>query len=550
MKVSRIRDGIRPASLLLVSWVFLVAGLQAQATSRVSLDSNGNEGNQGSGESSISADGRFVAFSSFASNLVPGDTNNVEDVFRRDLTTGQTIRVSISSGGVQGNFASGFSAISDDGMVVAFVSDATNLVPNDLNSVRDVYVRDLGANTTELISVDSNGVQANRESLFPNLAISGDGRFVAFSSRANNLTFVDTQFNINVFLHDRLTGQTWLVSESPSGSPGSGDSLFPSLSSDGRFIAFSSSAPNLVFGDNNSASDVFVQDFATGQNFLMSKSLDGVLGDLDSLEPSISADGDLVAFSSLADNLVSGDTNGKKDVFLAQRSTGAIARVSVGSGKTQGDGDSTTPSISSDGHSVAFSSLSDNLVSDDFNARWDIFRFDVSTRRLKRISVGQNGLDGNDNSFRGSSSGDGRKVTFSSPSSNLVPNDGNRSGDVFLRDLDAPPNPDIDSILLSGDTQGSPGGMVNFQWSSAPADSPFWLFASRKLGGSVINGQLFDVGPRLKVVDVGLTDATGSASVVEGPIPASLSGKVFFLEVRVDSGGRTFDSNPLTLQIN
>src|SRR6266446_1314542 len=236
----------------------------AQTTERVSVTSGGTEGNGASLGSALSADGRFVAFDSAATDLVAGDTNGVSDVFVHDRQTGATERVSVASGGAQGNASSGLigfafpPALSADGRFVAFVSYATNLVPGDTNGATDVFVHDRQTGMTERVSVASDGTQANNASSYP--ALSADGRFVAFQSDATNLVAGDTNGATDVFVHDRQTGTTERVSVASGGTQGNGFSAGPALSADGRFVAFHDTATNLVAGDTNGASDVFVHE--------------------------------------------------------------------------------------------------------------------------------------------------------------------------------------------------------------------------------------------------------------------------------------------------
>ena len=236
---------------------------------RVSVDSAGNQGNDDSLRSSISADGRFVAFSSEATNLVPGDTNNQNDIFVRDLLTNTTSRVSVDSAGNQGNLVSFAPSISANGRFVVLESSASNLVPGDSNNNEDIFVRDLFTNTTTRVSVDSAGNQAignfflPLSSLLP--SISADGRFVAFSSEATNLVPGDTNSRSDIFVRDLLTNTTTRVSVDSAGNQGTNESYTPSISADGRFVTFSSDASNLVPGDSNNNEDIFVRDLFTNK---------------------------------------------------------------------------------------------------------------------------------------------------------------------------------------------------------------------------------------------------------------------------------------------
>src|SRR5438132_6325767 len=241
----------------------------AQTTERVSVASDGTtEGNDASLGSALSADGRFVAFDSAATERVAGDTNVASDVLVHDRQTGTTERVSVASDGTQGNGSSGLlsfafpPALSADGRFVAFVSFAANLVAGDTNGATDVFVHDRQTGTTERVSVASDGTQGDGTS--SSSALSADGRFVAYHSAATTLVAGDTNGATDVFVHDRQTGTTERVSVASGGTQGNGISAAPALSGDGRFVAFHSTATNLVAGDTNGAPDVFVHDRQAG----------------------------------------------------------------------------------------------------------------------------------------------------------------------------------------------------------------------------------------------------------------------------------------------
>ncbi|MEG4109299.1 hypothetical protein [Microcoleus sp. S13_C5] len=275
---------------------------------RVSVDSAGNQGNSFSYTPSISPDGRFVAFTSDASNLVPGDTNNSYDIFVRDTLTNTTSRVSLDSAGNQGNRNSYRPSISAGGRFVAFESDASNIVPGDTNNTNDIFVRDTLTNTTTRVSIDSAGNQANDAS--DGASISADGRFVAFDSYASNLVPGDTNNTNDIFVRDTLTNTTTRVSVDSAGNQQNFSSFFnvSSISADGRFVAFTSFASNLVPGDTNAYTDIFVRDTLTNTTTRVSFGSAGNQGNSVSQSPSISADGRFVAFTSFASNLVPGDT--------------------------------------------------------------------------------------------------------------------------------------------------------------------------------------------------------------------------------------------------
>ncbi|MEG4058806.1 MULTISPECIES: calcium-binding protein [unclassified Microcoleus] len=374
-----------------------VRDLLTNTTTRVSVDSAGNPGNDSSYDPSISADGRFVAFQSDASNLVPGDTNNSGDIFVRDLLTNTTTRVSVGSAGNQGNSLSRRSSISGDGRFVAFASNATNLVPGDTNNSTDIFVRDLSTNTTTLVSASSSGDRGNNDSELP--SISANGRFVAFRSFATNLVPGDTNNERDIFVRDLLTNTITLVSVSSNGDRANDSSSRCSISADGRFVAFSSDASNLVQGDTNNTTDIFVRDLSTNTTNRVSISSTGNQGNEDFYTPFISADGRFVTFSSEASNLVPGDTNDSEDIFVRDLSTNTTTRVSVSSTGNQGNSDSEFPSISANGQKVAFSSFATNLVPGDTNNGPDLFIADTGNTSggINNSPNVINGTNGNDN---------------------------------------------------------------------------------------------------------------------------------------------------------
>ncbi|MEG4086499.1 calcium-binding protein [Microcoleus sp. POL10_C6] len=425
---------------------------------RVSVDSAGNQANQNpsvTSDPSISSDGRFVAFESPASNLVPGDTNASTDVFVRDTLANTTTSVSVDSAGNQGNGFSFSSSVSADGRFVAFESGATNLVPGDTNNANDIFVRDLLTNTTTNVSVDSAGNQGNSRSASP--SISADGRFVAFFSYATNLVPGDTNNSGDIFVRDLLMNTTTRVSVDSAGNQGNKYSGEPSISANGRFVAFRSEATNLVPGDTNNNTDIFVRDLLTNTTTRVSVGSAGNQGNNGFGEPSISADGRLVAFSSNATNLVPGDTNNRHDIFVRDTLANTTTRVSVDSAGNQANDSSVfSPSVSANGRFVAFSSNASNLVPGDSNNSHDIFVRDLLTNTTTRVSVDSAGNQGNNGSFEPSISADGQRVAFSSEASNLVPGDTNFTFnsrlDVFVSDTGSTPgNPPDNSINGSPD---------------------------------------------------------------------------------------------------
>jgi Tol biopolymer transport system component len=493
----------------------------AGTTERVSVDSSGGQADGHSRYVAISADGRFVAFGSDAGNLVPGDTNQDGDVFVHDRQTGATERVSVDSLGTQGNGESELPGISADGRFVAFDSGASNLVPGDTNGNADIFVHNRQTGTTERESVDGNGVEANGGSR--RVDISSDGRFVVFYSTATNLVPNDTNNALDIFVHDRQTAATERVSVDGSGGQANGRSWDAKLSGDGRFVSFNSDATNLVPADTNGFEDVFVHDRLTGATERVSvDSLGGQLSaggekpaisadgrfvvfesghggalwlhdrqtgtteraDVDSsghpprdqpFLPSISADGRFVAFDSAAGKLVPGDKNHLRDVFVHDRKTGRTTRVSLDSFGAEANGISTASSISADGSSVAFLSVASNLVAGDTNGLQDVF---VRQRRPPTIDsfTPTSGITGSKVTINGANldtttklmfNGLAAKFTVLSPTQirATVPN-GATTGKIAVENFDGTDNAAVDyaitfSIVNLSPTTGPVGTVVS-----------------------------------------------------------------------------------------
>ncbi|OZH54924.1 hypothetical protein AFK68_07800 [Hydrocoleum sp. CS-953] len=397
---------------------------------RLSVNFQGNEGNNFSINPSISADSRYIAFESAANNLVIGDTNNQTDIFITNREFKTTNIVSVNSFGVGGNLNSFHPSVSGDGHFVAFASNANNLVLGDNNNTTDIFLRDFLTSTTTRISVDSLGNQSNAASINP--TISADGRFIAFESDATNLVMGDINNARDIFLHDTLTGITTQISRNSLGDQANFSSFNPAISADGRFIAFDSFATNLVAGDTNNTRDVFWHDTLTGITSSISIDALGNQGNLSSIAPSISNDGRFIAFESTATNLVPGDINGVRDIFVRDLLNGITTRVSVDIFGNQVSRSSFAPTISGDGRFVAFDSFDPLLVPGDSNGTNDIFVRDLLNGVTTKISVNYQGLEGNLTSFNPAISAFGEVVAFDSFATNLVVGDNNNSRDVFV----------------------------------------------------------------------------------------------------------------------
>jgi Tol biopolymer transport system component len=347
----------------------------AGTTQRVSVSSTGRQANGDSFDPSISPDGRYVVYTSSATNLVPGDTNAVKDVFLYDRINGTTTRISVSSAGVQGNGDSYAGQMSADDRVVSFSSAASNLVSGDTNNAYDGFVRLLGSGKTKRVTVSSSGQQGNAESRAGSL--SADGRFVVFYSRSSNLVPGDTNGYADVFVRDRVNKTTERVSVASDGTQGceyengsSANSEGGSISADGRYVVFDSEAACLTENDDSGDWDVFLHDRVTGVTTLVSATPTGEAGNLYDANSAISGDGRFIVFDSDSFNLA-GSTIQER-VFLVNRATGALQVVSrTSTGAVASDGN--WPTISATGRFVAFWSSSTNVVPTDTNGVTDVF---------------------------------------------------------------------------------------------------------------------------------------------------------------------------------
>ena len=395
----------------------IVGGAVAQTTSRASVGASAVQGDSGSRWPSLSADGRYVAFTSTASNLVPGDTNGVEDVFVRDLLSGTTTLASVDSSGVQGSNGSRHPAISADGRYVAFESLATNLVPGDTNSRKDIFVRDLLGGVTSLASVHTSGAQANEDCMLP--VISGDGRFVAFTSLASSLVTGDTNGFVDVFVRDVQLGVTTRASVRTDGTEANGPSQGVSISADGRYVAFLSDG----LGCWNTC--VFLRDQEFGTTSVLVNCDNGFPPFC--LEAFLSADGRRVEFAEYGI-----DPDMSIDIYVRDIASGATFLASPDTGD-----DVEGAVISGDGRYVAYPTYQ-GLVPGDTNGVPDIFVRDVDAGVTTRVSVSTTGVEADSGSYDPAFSADGRIIAFASGATTLVAGDTNDFADVFVRDWQQP----------------------------------------------------------------------------------------------------------------
>jgi Tol biopolymer transport system component len=381
---------------------------------------NGTQGNLLSGDPALSASGRWIAFGSLSSDLVPGDTNGVADIFLRDFASGALRLVSTNAGGTPGNGGSANAQIAPDAASLLFESAASNLLAGDANGASDVFVKDLASGAVRLASSSASGVQGNGGSFTARW--SADGARVVFASDASNLVAGDANALRDIFVKTLAGGAIERVSTGASGAAANGASDNAGFSADGRFVVFESVATNLVASaDNNNRSDIFVKNLATGALRRASESAGGVVGNGASFNAQLSADGRFAVFESAASNLVAGDSNGRTDIFVKDLASGAVQRVSTSETGAQASGPSYGARISADGRFVLFVSDAPNLVAGDTNTSSDVFVKDLASGALRCVSIDALGQPGSYDSFQAAFSADAREIAFTTAASNIVP---------------------------------------------------------------------------------------------------------------------------------
>ncbi|WP_455200627.1 PKD domain-containing protein [Kaarinaea lacus] len=467
--------------LIFVAWGCLS---QAATISKLSVGIN-DESNGISINPSISADGRYVVFESDATNLVSNDTNDATDIFLVDTETRVIERVSIGINYTEANGGSTNPVISADGRYITFESFASNLVTNDSNNVIDIFVYDRVALTTLRASVNSAGQQATSHSFSP--SISENGQFVAYYSLATNLVGSDTNRAIDVFVHDTVAGSTVRVSVDSNGNQGNMDSWQPRISANGQFVTFSSNASNLVQNDSNGIQDIFLHDRQTGAITLASIAPGGQPSNGRNSYSAVSGDGNFVVFESIATNLILNDNNGESDIFVYDKNLGTVSRVSQSTTGGDTDGPSYQPAISQNGRFISFFTYASNLDVANSNQLEDVYIYDQQNGTTELLTNTQDGQPSNNSTFNPSLNANGQFVVAFSLASNFVTPDTNNLDDVFLFDrgvLNNPPVADAgndtsvvlgQSVTLDGtgsfDPDGTPISLYQWQVVSTPENS-------------------------------------------------------------------------------
>ncbi|MGD9905948.1 MAG: IPT/TIG domain-containing protein, partial [Vicinamibacterales bacterium] len=391
---------------------------------RISLtDSGGQVSAATTGRPALSRNGWVAAFTTDAPGIVATDINNRPDVFVHDVEAAEITRASVANGGLEGGGGSGSPALNEDGTLVAFESPGTAFVANDTNQRPDVFVHDRGSQRTYRVSVASNGGQANGTSRFP--AISADGRRIAFVSDASNLVNGDTNHRWDVFVHDRTTGRTVRVNVGRGGRQSAGDPAPspPALSDDGRLVAFASLASDLVRGDTNGDSDIFVHDLDTRETVRIDLRASVGTRFAHPRDPALSGDGRIVAFAADRTTAWAFGLGLARDILVYDRVTGQMRTVSGAGGLAD------TPSLDRTGRHVAFHRGAASWVT---VGQRQAFVHDRATGVTTQASLDYD-RGANGSSVATALSRDGRVVVYRSAASSLVPGDTNGVDDVFVR---------------------------------------------------------------------------------------------------------------------
>ncbi|MER5356293.1 hypothetical protein ABT093_38995 [Kitasatospora sp. NPDC002551] len=456
------------AALLAATAAPAQAGPPPRGTVQVSTGVNGAVPDDQSASQGISADGRYVLFTSWATNLVEQPGKSWRDAYVRDLRTGRTERVNLSDADEPLDGFTDYVAINANGRYVAFESDAEDVVPGLPVKGRDeVYVRDRRTGRTELVSGSTTGTDTDKFHASYAPSISADGRYVAFVSSRTDLdpTVVDTPdpaltrpytWKYNVYLTDRWTHTTRLVSRDADGRPGELLSLHPTISADGRTIGFSSlsqllpeeqtpglaaasaatdveltpgaaeaarrsvpQAPAQTITAHPTSAVYYTYDVPSGKLTPVSVGLDGVLG-YSSFEATISPDGKRAIYTLPEPGGSTGGHRYHTVLHVRDLRTGAVTKVSGGLPGTSSVGSSDHGSITADNRWIHFESAADNLVSGPQHQGWDVYRQDLRTGRTERVSTAPDGSLGNGSSRAPFVDAAGRTVVFESTSGNLV----------------------------------------------------------------------------------------------------------------------------------
>jgi uncharacterized repeat protein (TIGR01451 family) len=432
-----------------------------------SVGSGGVRGNGGSFYVYTSADGRYVTFESLADNWRSGISGlpNWVDIFVRDRMTNTTVQATVSTSGGKTDESSYDPSMSADGRYVAYFSYASDLVPNDTNGSDegfrdglDVFLYDTHTRRNRRVSLTADGKQIIGNSVG---SISPDGQYILFVS--NGRVVKDSaaeEVRSALYLRDWQSGTVRRVSRAVDGGYPNSAPLEPSISLDNRYIVYSSEATNLVPGDWNRAMDVFLYDRQLGTTRLISRAQSGGQSNGLSSQGKIAHDGQTIVFRSFANNLVAGDTNGVADIFVYDMATGKISRVSMAENGAQANGMSRDASVCGNGRFISYTTEANNLTPGDVNNDRDVILYDREKGTNTIVTVNQDGIYGNKLAHRSFVTPDCRMVAFASDASNLVPGDTNNHRDIFIGDIYLPADFSESAVGYRGTAE--PGEVITY----------------------------------------------------------------------------------------
>ena len=443
-----------------------MANAETTDIERVSLGTGSVQSNGESYYLSLSEDASVATFESFNTNWGPDQKDvNFVDIFVRDRVTDVTTKISVTPSGKPSDQRSFDPMLSADGRYVSFISYATNLVPYDTNrhpysdDGLDVFLYDRLAGTLQRVSLDWEGQQIDANSVG---SITPDAHYVVFTSIGDHVAKNDTNSKHIAAIYKRNihTGAIERITKGPNGEYPNGGVGGANSSFNGRYIAYTADATNLVPNDVNGVRDVLLYDSVTQETIMVSKPAGGGQSNGLSSPAHISSDGRYVAFRSFASNLVPGDVNGQSDIFVYDIVTGDLEMVSVSSTGVLGNGVSKDPGICGDGRFVVFTSEATNLVPQPHNGQRQIYVHDRQRHETFLASVNSNGDMGNGRGHRGTLSADCSTVGFATDASNIIANDTNGVRDLFAARIMYPADLSTSSMTARGSFE--PGQTITY----------------------------------------------------------------------------------------
>ena len=423
-------------SLLLILFSALINVAVAENAIQISVPLSGDRADAIAFSPKFSGDGSKLVFIGTPANFIEGGSTDFQallyDVAAKTLTT-----ASVGENNTIANDTSQHVNISQDGTFIVFQSDASNLVSDDENGLPDCFLLDTSDNSISLVSLTSTGEQTSDFfSCSRRPAVSNDGNLIAFTSRASNIVPNDTNDRGDIFVHSRLSNTTTRVSVASDGSEASNGADLPDMSGDGRYVVFVSGSSNLDDSVNSGSNQIYLHDRLTAETTVITQGVDSSVGDSNSSVPKISNDGNFVVFTSLASNLVADDTNEQVDVFLYDRNSETIERISEGPNGTEPDSSSARPEISSDGRFVVFDSSASNLIASETNSVRGVYLFDRTSGEVTKVSIANDGSPLTAGSIDGTISDDGTLLAYLSEAPNVVDPDATESGSaLFLSEV-------------------------------------------------------------------------------------------------------------------